>query len=758
MRWLSLLAMFLTAALSFGQSSRIVGGFDNDGRPITGYQVDDEPVQWQRLETVPAPTSAPLFMDARHPYSWSNHAWMGDPFTKPWPAGEYEVRNLSVDKNKQKAGAWSQPARVTVKSGAHLFCGGWNLPALQYESGVIWQIKCISVTPECAGWGMQPGDERHLGYGIHHRFNNNVSPFVACEPELMNLSAVNVYSYPLSRLTFGGDFQQVAPPPVVVPTSIPNRRFRVAYCFVAETGETALSPPTAWSDPATLPGWTEEQVVMFTLSIKNHFPQGALGYHVYIQLENEQAPWRRLPASHCHGKPKQADDWLHQLWDRQPMMWQYYDDAPVHAPAANPQSTLSGLHLALKELGWWPWDYDPSDIVVEVDKIITSCPVHDEWGTNGTDQPFKFSRMIVGKDGRKFSIEQKGLPAGANRYWPILHISNSYSQWHNVVVTGNGASAAVSFDEGWGGQCFGNKFFNSSFNPGISQCDGLSYGLLVCERSTSSRGGHTHSEGRYFNCNFSGDVCIRLGGNQTANVNFMDTLSSSGNSKGRRNTVLWAITANEIKFRGLWGADSFSGPVVFASGQGVDIKADHIWKDQPSSTVFEVQTGCTLQAKISSGKLNLWSDQSKPPTLARFAHSPGLSSIKLEGVRSQFSVWPTTADVVAPMCNMVDLRFDSTSLDSQVALIEPTYTQWKSEWDAVFPGNPAPAEPPVPGMRITVPGFTIPERKVQVPSVSVDGKASQPFTITISKTVIGPKTVIFNSLTGQQNVTRLPWK
>lgn len=746
-------------------TARIIGGKDAQNKPITGYQIGTDPVQWERLETVIAPTSAPHFYHQRHPYQWSNHGWMGSPFSKPFPGGIYEVRNASLDK-QQKLGAWSQPATVTVQSGGQLYVGGWNLPALQYEAGVVWKITCVSVEPEYAGWGISPGEEYVL-ISPNHWNGSNTSPSVACEPELHKIMVYKPLAYPLSRLVPGGDHQTVAPPPIVVPTSIPNKRFRLAYCFVAETGETALSPLMAWSDPVGQAGWTDAKAVEVQLRIPNHMPQGALGYHVYIQIENEESPWKRLPASHCHGTPTQADDWLFQIWDRQPRLFQYRDDAPTHHAAASAQSTLTGLHLALKEIGAQAWEPFPLDVIVDVDKIEISCPVHDEWGTNGTGTPRKFHRQVFGSDNRSWTIEQK--PKGASRYWPIVHVSNNYSQWYNCTMKGNGASAAVSYDDMAGGQCFGNKFHNCELEPSASKCGGLSYGLLVYEGSTSGYGGHTHSEGRYYNCTFGGDVPIKLGGNQTANINFVDTLSSctalqGAANKGRRNVTVWLVCPNEVRFRGLWGADSFSGPVVFVSGYHAKLKADHLWKDQVSSAIFECQTGVNISAKIMSGKLNLWSryepqiQKGWQPTLARFHHTNGLAKINLSDMQSQYSYWPTTADVVAPNCNMVETRFEDTVLADQVALVEPTYAEWTAEYKAMFgQWSTVPPQQPIPGMHITIPAQEVPSQTVPlpVPPDTVDAIAQS---VTIPAQTLPERTVVKNSLTGREEVQRRSWK
>lgn len=755
MRFVSLCCLLLLAisTAAYAQSSRIVGGTDAKGKAITGYQVGTNPVQWERQEVVPAPTIAPSFLDKRHPYQWSNHAWMGDPFTLPFPAGVYEIRNASIDKT-QKVGAWSQPAIVTMKSGAHLYCGGWNLPPLQWESGVVWQGKCISL--ETPSPRMAVGQVFTLGYGIHHLNGGNTSFSVACEPELMKLAPMlSAYTLNPARLTFGGDYQTESPAPVVVPTSIPNKRFRVAYCFVAETGETALSPPTAWSDPVDVAGWTRAQAVEFSLVIGSHWPQGALGYRVYLQFENDAEPWRRLPASHCHGVPSHDDDYLFQLWDRQPQCLTYYETAPTHTPAVQAKSTLSGLHLALKETGWWPWAPVSVDIVVEVDRISVSCPVHDEWGTSGTGTPFKFGRKIMSSNLKEWIISQS--PSGPSKYWPVVHVSNSYSRWWFCSFIGSGASAGVSFDDMAGGQTFGNKFWECKFSPGKAERGGLSYGVIVCERSTAGRGGHTHSEGRYFDCNFTADVPIRLGGNQTANINFSDTLSSCTTGKGRRTTALWLICPNEVRFRGLWGADSFGGPVVFISGFNAKLNCDHLWKDQLSSAIFECQTGCGLDVQIRAGKLNMWSTAGWEPTLARFAHSGTASRISLTGMQSQYSYWPTTADVLSPRPNMVEMIFEKTGLDSQVALVEPNYEQWNKEWKATYYAD-APQPPPLPGMRVVIPPQTIPAQTVPIVISQAAGNANIEATATIPAQTLPSQTVVFNSLTGQQQVTRRPWK
>lgn len=753
----ALAAMVFLAAFSFAQSSRIVAGTTADGQLITGYQVGTNPVQWQRQEIVSAPVTAPQIW-SRHPYQNSNHSWNGDPFTKPFPGGTYEIYNASIDK-QQKVGAWSSPAVVTVQSGAHLYCGGWNLPVLQYESGVVWKAKCVSLDPECVGWGMNVGDEFHLGRDNQHVMTaNNISPSVACEPDLMKLVRQAPYFFPLSRLTYGGFHQGVSQPPIVVPASIPNKRVRIAYCFVAETGETALSPPTPWSDPVQVPGWTDAKVMDLTVFIKDYWPQGTLGYRVYIQVENDQAPWRRLPAPHCHGAPVRDDDYLFQLWDRQAMLYQYYHDAPTHNPVPEPKSTLSGLHLALKSTGWFPWEVvTTADITVEAATVPITCPLIDEWGTNGTGHPFKFKRRVTAPNGSAWTVRQVVSPT--SRYWPLLHVNNQYSRWTGCTFTGDGASAGLSFDDFSGGQAFGNRFVECNFFPGTTKCGGLSYGMIVCERSTSRFGDHTHSEGRYQDCTFGGDVSMRIGGNQTANLQFIDTLSScngliSTSSVGRRGVVLWLLCPNEVRFRGLWGADSFGPPIVFVSGYTAKLNCDHIWKDQLSSAIFEVQTGYGLDVEIRSGKFNFWSTPGYEPTLARFAHVPDLASISLKGMQSQYSYWPTTADICSPNVNRVETRFEKTVLDGQVALVEPSYPEWVIEYAAVFgPWSPPPAKPPTPGMRLTLPAQTIPAQTVTIPNTARDKT-----TITIPAQTLPEQSVVFNSLTGQGVVTRRPWK
>lgn len=762
MRLFVLAVALYATAFSYAQPSRIVSGTDAQGKAITGYVVGNGPAQWQRQEIVTAPATAPAIW-VRHPYQNSNHMWNGDPFTKPFPGGTYEIRNASIDK-AQKTGAWSSPATVTVQSGAHLYCGGWNLPVLQYESGVVWKAKCISLDPECTGWGMNVGDEFHLGYALGHTsVAQNISPSVACEPDLMKLVRQAPYNYPLSRLNYGGFHQGIAQPPVVVPTSLPNKRVRIAYCFVAENGETALSPPTPWSNPVQVAGWTDAKAMELLVFIKDYWPQGALGYRVYLQVENDQAPWRRLPAPHCHGAPVRDDDYLFQLWDRQAQLYQYYPDAPTHRPAAEPKSELSGLHLALKYTGWFPWAPIPADIVIECGNVNITCPLHDEWGTNGTGHPFKFKRRVTAPNGGAWTVTQT---PGTHRYWPLLHVSNQYSRWTGCTFAGDGASAGLSFDDFAGGQVFGNRFVECGFYPGATKCGGLSYGMIVCERSTASFGNHTHSEGRYQDCTFGGDVSMRIGGNQTANLQFIDTLSScngpvSTSSVGRRGVVLWMVCPNEVRFRGLWGADSFGPPIVFVSGYNAKLNCDHMWKDQLSSAIFEVQTGHGIDAEIRSGKFNFWSDPGYQPTLARFANVDTLASISLKAMQSQYSYWPTTADICSPNVNRVETRFEKTVLDGQVALVEPSYPEWVIEFIAIFgPWSPPPPKPAMPGMKITMSAQTIPAQTVPVSSAGsgAGGKQAVTSTVTIPAQTLPAQDVVFNSMTGQVNVTRRAWK
>jgi hypothetical protein len=168
------------------------------------------------------------------------------------------------------------------------------------------------------------------------------------------------------------------PAPSVRLLECQNRDYDIAYTWVCNQGETALSPvtpvPTVPGAPAvvftTIPGPSASrhapfQVVRQMPGSPCQPPQGAIGMHVYLRKSGGQ--WHRQPCPDGH---------TGYLWalDVVTLPINQFVESGVRpmsdfGPAMG-RSYLSSLHLALRDWG--------RDVIVDNDQVIC-CPLISEW-------------------------------------------------------------------------------------------------------------------------------------------------------------------------------------------------------------------------------------------------------------------------------------------------------------------------------------------------------------------------------------------
>ncbi len=658
--------------------------------------------------TVAAPTKPLVSGFSVNQSSLSNHTWRY-PFDQPTPAGTYEVSNAIIDKS-QNVGAWSQPKTLVVQSGWFLYGAPWNQPVTSDEAGIAWKVKVVSAT-QFEYTPYTPGSEHYFftGWGGQY-LPNTVAPYSGTVPKLQLLDGGK---YSLSHFQTGGRHTTVAPPPIVVASNLPLVPMEIAYCRVTETGETALSPSFVFSPPVAQPGWTLAETCRLGFGIQEQHPQGTLGYHVYVKPTG--GAWQRIPAPHCYGDPATVDDWLWQWHDRQPTIVRVVENAPTHCPVAEPKSRLNTLQCKLKTT--------TGNVLVSANaNLVAYCPVIDEWRSNPVAT---FGRCIAASDGGKWVITQQQSQSG-HKYWPILAVENSYSQWQGVEVQANGGSAALTFADFSGGQAFGNRFTDCNFYTQPS-ATGIVCGILVDDKSTGQYGSHVASETKYYNVKANGDVPVWIAGQQAANIRFSETnITCTG--AGRRCSAVYLECPSQIVFTNGFNVDAqYAGTVFRASAFNAKLLADGIWVDQGFSCLLE-SCGVAFDAQFNRGKLNI---RGTRPLLARYIDQHYSSRLIFTDIDTQPDPGTTGVDVVNGLYNQVELRFTDTALADFTTLREPTYEQAVTD-------NPTPWIPvidfPVPGLRIIVP---------------------------IAPGLIGPaveQSVVFNSMTGRQNVRRANWR
>lgn len=626
----------------------------------------------QTWTAVPPPKQPLNFVSAGSNYTWSY------PFVSPSPAGTYEVSNAIVDKS-HRVGAWSQPARITVKSGWQLYGGSWNQPPTSDEAGVAWKIKCIAVN-ETADF--RNGSEHYLqtSYEV-----NSVAPWSGSGPEVMPLYLMWQRFMTIGKLSVGLKPAVPATAPSVVASGLLNTACEIAYCRVTETGETALSPPCQYTPPI-LPGMVRAETCQIQFTISEPHPQGTIGYHVYFRPVSSDmgipisGSWQRLPAPHCYGDPATPDDWLWQWWDLQPKVIRTVENAPIHKAAEKPQSRLCDLQLQLMQR--------TGNITVPAGVTYeTYCPVIDEWRNEGIF--YTFGRTIKAADGGEWQIKQQASLNGHTQ-WPSVAIYNQYSAWSGVQSSGK-----LSFGDWSGGQSFGVQFANCQFSSGA----------LIHPRSAGSSlnlGGHTASELEFTNCTFAGEVPIFIGGQQSANIRFNRTHCHS-NSTTRKGSGVYLESGNQVRFTDGLYIECPQGSSVFrANIYPAQLLVDDIWVDGGFYCFLET-SHTTAQVKYRGGKLNCWAhNEHEELTLARLIDPPpALSRLIFEDVQVQFNFTPAI-DVISPHYNLCELRFTDTALADVTWLREPTKAQEQSMANQLYPwGYPAVPTRPVPGLRLS---------------------------------------------------------
>lgn len=646
----------------------------------------------------------------------SNHSWLY-PFTQPTPAGVYEVSNCIIDKS-QKLGAWSQAKTLTLQSGWYLFGNSNNQPVTSDDSGIAWRVKVVSAT-QFEYTPYTPGSEHYFYCGWGGQYpQNQIAPYSFTLPRMQLLGQDARMIYRLNMFATGGRNTTVASAPVCYGTNVPLAAMEVAYSRVTEWGETQLSPSYAFTVPAPNDGWVQADTCDLGFGMQEQHPQGTLGYHLYFKLTG--GVWQRVPAPHCYGEPSTADDWLWQWHDRQPNLRRVVANAPTHQPVNMPKSRLSSLQLALRNTA--------GNVQVSSNAVCNVyCPVIDEWRSSPVAT---FGRRVAAVDGGKWKINQMQSQSG-HKYWPVLAVENSYSQWVGVEVQANGGSAAVTFADFSGGQCFGNRFIDCNFFANPSPA-GLVCGFLIDAKSTGQYGSHVASETKLYNTKLNGDVPVWIGGQQAANVRFSET-NATCTAQGRQYSAVYLECPNQVVFVNGFNVDAqYAGAVFRATDFNAKLLVGGIWVDQGFPCLLEA-CGISCDANLAGGKLNV---RGNGPVLARYVGQNTPGRLILSDIDIQPDPGITGIDVVSGSYNLVELRFTDTYLSEFTVLREPTKDQTTAALRVImYDPSLSATTVPTPGMRLTVPGVSPPT--VGAPSAS--------------------ESIVFNSLTGRQQVKRANW-
>lgn len=649
-----------------------------------------------RWQTVAKPSRPPANGDWPSNYGQGAAGRWLYPFN-PNPRGTFEVRNAIV--KDHKVGAWSDPFRFTARSGWRIKASGHNQKPQYEEDGIVWKITIIDSDPAETHPHWKPGFEQLLtkrdqqsataawqwGPLVPPYQWAAVVPYDAVNPRLDELFP---FTYDdaflsLSKLTYGGQYQDVAPPPIVVVSNIPTNVIHAAYCYVTETGLTALSTPLDITVPASPNMPISADTFKLSLCVQDEAPMGALGTRWYVRGAAEgRGSWQAVVSPDCTKPVPDANDpndWIFPLDATYHEIWRVVEGTRiVHTPATNPQSWLCSLQVAMLD--------QAGNIEVDEDYEI-SCPIVHNFWANGMQTTF---RGIAAKVGT-FKIRARHSP-GTPTYWPVWVNHSSYTQVDGMHIdAGNSwCSAALAFN-GWGSGSFGNEFENCRFYVRNSKdhladpLGRLTYGMRITYAGTGM-GGHSASELKFRSCSFSGAVPVYIENPQSANNVFSSTHAISSYSvSDRRYCVVFADTAStQIEFKDDFYCDCTYGGAIFITSSSNLLVTGKIWIDAGFRCLWSVTQGNDAVLTINGGKFNI-----RPPALQRACL---VRSVTFNDTRLYLSNIVTQFDPGSNndlYCrshrhNSMLIDFTKSPLVQNTVLYEPTYEQHEQELNRIY--------------------------------------------------------------------------
>lgn len=636
--------------------------------------------------TVPAPTTAPAVYQVGFSQN-SDYTWKY-PYNRPSPAGTIRVSNTIIDSNG-KLGAWSEPRELTVKSGWRLWGGSWNLPCIEDCSGVAWRLEIVNIDPkdDFQYNPYKPGRVAYLytNWGGSY-LQNETSPVSGFSPYLQQLTEDAWSNYTVEKFSSGGTFQTVAPSPTVIAASIPNKVYQLAYCRVAETGETALSPAYTFT-PGQLPdGGFPAEVSWLRCIIHEYHPQGTIGLHFYRREQivasdrsTTWGEWKRLPDAECYGDPTEPDDWLWPIWKRQLLLLRYVENAPTHQPVANPQSRLSDIHRlfrgdpvkdkdVLQKYGLPTDKVFTGDIILKpFDYFNVHCPVIDEWGNGDSGTTWappdqKFKRKIKCPNNEMWFISQRTSQSG-HKSWPVVVVHNQYSEWYSVTINANGGDA-LTYSDYSGGQAFGNKFYLSLFNAPMAG-KRVTFGIRIDGACAPA---HHPSEQLFSDCYVAGGIGAMLSGTQAANLRFQ-RLHINSNATDSRGSVFYVQNPSPIKFNdgcftdGYINGQNGSSVIFRVDTFHANLQVEGIWVDAGFRRFCE-SNNVSTQLTMTDGKLNVRGDK---PALGLLVGNPQIKSTWLmTGVQVQRDPGTNPPRLISHSYRMAEPLLERTGMQDLV--------------------------------------------------------------------------------------------
>ncbi len=488
-----------------------------------------------------SPLTPPMAMFQIDAYSPADEVYT----YKPKPAGRFEIRNATVNRDNRLS-VISAPSTIITATSWSLHGIATNLPVDYDALGVYWFLTCIEnndpnsfVAPgQTVALGVQKG-----GRGLGHV--NAKYPWCRFSPRYEYLLLVES-KYPHAKIRQESVVKAAPPPPILV-SQIRNLPSKIAMAWVYREGVSTMSPVLE-VDAAPGGGATVERSLLH----RNPAPPGAIGYYIYIQFAGDSL-WRRC--AHA-GEMYMVDNHM-------PVISRTIVDTFEMATPVPINIVLDPLNSYLLNTN--------DDILIPDGQIeqITQ-PIVDVW------HPDKFGRRVGG--GR---LVIKPSAAYSDHPYPALLIHNQRSTWERIKIDAEAAplKVGIAFADYNGQQAFGNALIECDVLLAQTGDYGPCTGLRIMEECAG--GGHSASELRAIGCTFAGTVALWIEHKQTCNLDF-NCCDMQANIRGKNAStaycMAWVSTPNRVTFSGITHGDIAPG-VVFNIDQG-DVRVDHLFIDK----------------------------------------------------------------------------------------------------------------------------------------------------------------------------------
>lgn len=512
---------------------------------------------------IPAPVQPLVQLDA---FSQPDDVY----WDKPRAAGTYQVFNALVDR-ENRIGEWSHPAEFTSPSGWTLHGAAVNLKPSYDSIGVAWKIRCISLFDPDPNVMLQPGEESILcvsKFGMGPVSIGAKYPWGRLTFDY-NLLAIGKSYYPLSKLKYGGSNTHKAQMPLIIASSLPNKKCEVAYAWFNAHGElSSLSP--AVSIPATYggSGSVERRFILRGQPV----PPGAHGYQLFFRMEGDSEFRPSIHECKIDNLMPRSSGWI--------------KDQGISGESKL-KAILDPLQVAINKTS--------GDVVIgDLTFVEFRNPIIDIYDTA------KFGRTIGRANGGQWYM----LPSTYNIPTAIM-IQNQRSRWvgmhldckrHHVTV-------GVCFSDYDGNQAFGNELVNCIIDMDQTGDHGTAIALRVSELCAG--GGHSASEIICNKVNFKGTNPISLSHKQTANWLFRDCGAGAfirAEHMDATNAVVHIDTPNLVRFEGLFHCDCPSG-TIFSVEHG-SVECDQLFVDKGCVSLIDFPHYESGYVSIKSGNVN----------------------------------------------------------------------------------------------------------------------------------------------------------